>query len=155
MREITIDKKYRVLVDDADYELVSGFRWSVLIGKNGYPYAMRWVSSKPVLMHRFLLSTPKGMVVDHINGNGLDNRRENIRICSHTENMRNRRINRNNTTGFKGVSVSLGRKKKYQASLERFGKKITFGYFEKLEDAARAYDIGARMYFGDFARTNF
>jgi len=105
-------------------------------------------------MHRVILDAPMNMLVDHINGNGLDNRRENLRICTNTENLRNRGKDRDNTSGYKGVVIKKG-EKKFRAQIRVNQKTIHLGSFSTPEEAARAYDDAAREYFGEFAWTNF
>lgn len=103
------------------------------------------------MMHRLILDVPKGAEVDHINGNGLDNRRRNLRICTRSENQWNRRLAPNNTSGFKGVYRFQG---KWRAQIQSFGKKIHIGLYETRIEAARAYDEVAIKCHGDFAATN-
>jgi hypothetical protein len=142
------------LVDDADYEYLSQWKWQY----NGY--AMRLTSrSLPinrttVLMHRVIMDAPHGMEVDHINGNKLDNRRSNLRICTSTENKHNRGVYRNSTTGSKGVTFNK-REKKFKVSIRiGNGKRLHLGYFTNLGEATRAYDEAAKKYHGEFARLN-
>lgn len=94
------------------------------------------------------------MQTDHINGNTLDNRKENLRICSIAENGRNRKIQKNNTSGYSGVSYMKG-VCKWQATICVNKNKIYLGVFETAEESARAYDSAAKEYFGEFARLNF
>jgi hypothetical protein len=93
------------------------------------------------------------MEVDHINGDGLDNRLENLRVCRHADNLRNGRMRPNNTSGFRGVTV--GKCGRWRAQIAINGKQIVLGeYFDKIE-AAMAYDWAALRASGTFARTNF
>ena len=104
-------------------------------------------------MHRFLINAPKGKSVDHINGDTLDNRKENIRLCSHKENIRNRKINKNNKSGYKGVHIeNLG--KKWISQIVVDGLKIRARGFETAKEAAIHYNNMAIKYFGEFARLN-
>lgn len=105
-------------------------------------------------MHRFIMDAPKGQQVDHINGNKLDNRKSNLRICSHSENLRNQRKPKDNKSGFKGVSWHKGAKR-WCAEIRSNGKRHHLGYFDTAEDAAKAYDIAATLIHGDYARLNF
>ena len=93
----------------------------------------------------------KGQFVDHINGNGLDCRRSNIRICSHAENMRNRKTAKSNKIGVKGVYLSRGR---YRAEIESKGVRYRIGTFDSIELAGKAYDEAAERLHQEFARTN-
>lgn len=100
-----------------------------------------------------MLMGPKGAeVVDHINGDPLDNRRANLRLCSHAENMKNRKPNRNATNQFKGVESVSG---KWRAVIKADGKRYHTGRFATQMEAARAYDDLARTLHGEFARLNF
>jgi hypothetical protein len=105
-------------------------------------------------MHRVLLNAPASLHVDHVNGNGLDNQRSNIRLATPGENQHNGRLRKNNSSGFKGVSW-VTRDKRWQVSIWLGGKQRALGRFQNLEDAARAYDNAARELFGEFARLNF
>jgi len=97
-------------------------------------------------MHRAIVKPPRGYVVDHVNGDGLDNRRENLRVCTLSENAQNRTFR--NACGFHGVRRHGSR---WQARL--LGKSL--GMFESAEDAARAWDAAAKQEFREFARLNF
>lgn len=89
MKRIPLTQGYEALVSDEDYERVSALKWYAAEMKPGYVYAKRdFGGGRQVGMHRFILGTPKGMVADHINGNTLDNRRENLRSVTHAENVR-------------------------------------------------------------------
>jgi len=91
--------------------------------------------------------------VDHINGNTLDNRKNNLRICSRTENSRNTKLSKNNSTGYKGVTY-YKRDGKYVAKITVDRKRIHIGYFTTLIEAATAYDLMARKHFGEYANIN-
>ena len=105
---------------------------------------------RTVRMHQLILDVPDGMVVDHINFDGLDNRRQNLRIATASESMGSRRLNRNNTSGFRGVyPVRSGR------WIARIGDGQYLGTFDTAVKAARAYDVAARLRFGGFAELNF
>jgi len=103
-------------------------------------------------MHRLILNAPPDLKVDHINGNGLDNRKENLRLATTPQNVRNARLSLRNSSGFKGVKR---KRQKWQASIVFNGKTIRLGVFDAREDAARAYDIAALLLHGEFARVNF
>jgi hypothetical protein len=155
MKEILLTQGQIAIVDDQDYEWLAKWKWCAVRRKNSY-YALRHegvrMAQKNIFMHRVITNSSDGMDVDHINGNGLDNRRSNLRICTHAENNKNRRKQKNNTTGFKGVSPS-GRK--YQAQISVNNKNIHLGTFSTPEDAAYAYDEAAKKHYGKFAKTNF
>ncbi|HZV35101.1 MAG TPA: HNH endonuclease [Verrucomicrobiae bacterium] len=156
---ILLTKKLETLIDDCDFDLVSQFKWCASKGKNGNYYAAtKFPGAKSLtLLHRLIMDCPAGSVVDHINGDGLDNRRENLRICSMAQNNVNRVSNRN-TSGFRGVYFlnKPGLKKPWYARAgSRKGKMIHGGYFATPAEAARRYDDLARELFGQFAKTNF
>jgi hypothetical protein len=147
----------KILVDDEDFETLSKYKWHIGdkdIRKNKYAKHCLWKKgnkTKSIYMHRMILHVRKGRCIDHINGNGLDNRKENLRICNRTENQHNRKIQSNNTSGFKGVCPWRG---KYMASI-RNNKKLHFlGYFIDPKEAAVAYNERAKELFGEFARLN-
>ena len=154
MKTIPLSQGYVAIVDDEDYERVSQFKWCYSYGPTG-GYAVRGVQvskgkRKLVLMHRFILDEPDGFV-DHKGTDRLNNRRENFRIATKSQNGFNRGKNRNNTSGFKGVSWKrhLG---KWVAQIHIGGKNHYLGLFERPEDAAAAYADAAREHHGEFAR---
>lgn len=83
-----------IQIDDNDYELIKNFKWNILEVTPNNKYATTYIERKLVLMHRLLMGFPKGKEIDHIDGNGLNNSRSNLRICSHKDNLRNRKINK-------------------------------------------------------------
>jgi hypothetical protein len=106
-------------------------------------------------MHRLILNINSRHVhIDHINGNGLDNRRENIRVCTLAENNRNRRSYKNNRIGFKGVSETV-QGKRWNARITNNGNVLSLGSHSSPEEAARAYDTAAKKLHGEFANLNF
>lgn len=147
MAEIKLTQGKVAIVDDADYEWLSQFKWCLTAGK----YAGRCINGNVVLMHRIINKTPEGVWTDHINENKLDNRRSNLRDCTSAQNKANVTRRKDNTSGFKGVAVF---RKKWQAYINKDGKRIHLGHFEKKEDAARAYNEAAVDIFGEFARLN-
>jgi hypothetical protein len=140
------------LVDPEDLPLVSQFSWHALKshGKDKW-YAKRNTPSK-VLMHVLLMG---GKGVDHRNGNGLDNRRDNLRFASRSQNAQNAAKPRTSSHRFKGVVPPRGRLGAWGIRITVDGKQRTFGGFATEEEAARAYDRKAREVFGEFAWLNF
>ena len=137
------------LVDVADYPLVSHYKWGSWKG-----YVRVHYGGKVLLMHRLILGVVNSSDhVDHINGNPSDNRRCNLRVCTHAENLRNRRKQKNTSSVYKGVCASY--KGKWRATIRTNGIKQHLGCFGSEIDAARAYDAAARESFGEFAKTNF
>jgi hypothetical protein len=136
--------------DVADQERIKANTW--FFTKRGY--VATHIKRKVKTMHRFLIGDISGMDVDHINGNKLDNRRSNLRICTHQENMFNQKKRSTNTTGYMGVSY-MKRADRYEAYVHYSGKKHYIGLFHKAVDAAKARDKKASLLFGTYARLNF
>lgn len=155
-REIQLTHDKAALVDDKDFDRVNQFKWNADHHYMSLWYARTKVNGKKISMHRFILDLGNldKIGIDHINGNGLDNRRANLRLATSAENQRNRGKQKNNTAGFKGVTWKKAAKK-YCARIAINGKDKHIGYFESKEDAARAYDKAALREFGEFAKTNF
>ena len=162
MKTIPLTQGKFALVDDEDYDYINQWKWYLDKGtrKKEYPYASRnKIKSEGgkrgvVKMHRVIMNTPADMVVDHIDHNGLNNQKYNMRNCYPDQNAKN-------STGY-GESSYLGvsfdhrkKRKKVRAQICVEGKSIGLGYYLTEEDAARAYDRGARHYFGEFANLNF
>ena len=143
------------MVDDEDFEYLNSFRWTAKI--HGHlKYAERNYRGKTIKLHRLIMSvTEKNMFIDHIDGNGLNNQKINLRICSSAENTRNHRKISNLLTS-KFIGVHLHKKtNKWRAGV-RFNKNlIDLGLFKNEEDAAMAYDRKAFEVFGEFANLNF
>lgn len=155
MAEIFTKKRYRILVDDADFEALNAYTWCL----DGKGYARRAEPIRPqnpkqriVYMHRQILCLVPGdgKQVDHINGNPLDNRRANLRVCTQTENKRNRGAQINNNSGFKGVSFHKQRRK-WAAQVTADGKQKYLGLFETPQLAHEMYCLAADMLHGEFA----
>lgn len=146
-------------IDDDDSERVNKFKWYAAKRKGGYvaETSFRKDGKKVnVTLHRFITNCPKGMDVDHLNHDTLDNRKENLRVCSHHENTLNRRkySNSSATSEFKGVRVDTNTGK-FIAAISVEGKEKYLGIFEEEIDAAREYDKAAMFYHKEFAVLNF
>lgn len=152
VREIPLLRGLVALVDAADYERISAFKWYAT-KRYAIRSERRAGRSVTILMHHEVLGRPPpGFVTDHINCIRLDNRRANLRFCTPSQNMWNRGLNLRTTSGFKGVSIKGSR---YAAAIRRWGKQEHLGRFDSAEEAARAYDRAALEAFGEFARLNF
>lgn len=144
-REIPLTQGHVARVDAADCEWLMAYKWCY---KQGYA-ATRIGTNANVRMHRLIAQAADGVEVDHRNGDTLDNRRSNLRICTHAENLRNRKHHSNNTSGYKGVYQKRG---KWGAAIGVNYKRIHLGYFATAEEAGQAYDTAAQHYHGQFAR---
>jgi hypothetical protein len=153
--QIPLSQGKVALVDAEDYDrLVSMGRWHLHSG--GYAaksYRHPGGRSDVVFMHRVILNAPKGVEVDHINGDKLDNRKANLRIADRYGNARNTRKIRVGTSRYKGVCWKR-RSDRWYASIKANGRHVFLGHFDTEEDAARVYNEAAKRYFGDFARLN-
>ena len=159
MIEIPLTQGKIALIDDEDYELVSRHTWYAYKGKYTF-YVVTAIGGRrnpqTLLMHRLILGLDFGdkLHVDHINSNGLDNRRSNIRIATRQQNGRNQRPHGDAVSGFKGIYYHKNRRK-WVAKIQVDGKQLHLGVFLDEADAAQAYDEAAIKYFGRFARLNF
>jgi len=165
MKIISISRGKRVIVDDEDYDrLISMGPWfaTAVVHGSGGPYAVRKTSrkkhpagkQKTELMHRIIMRAKKGEMIDHINGNGLDNRKVNLRFCTASTNQMNRKSVRGSTSKFKGVCWNK-KANKWQSQIKLNGVVMFVGLYEREFMAARAYDRAAREHHGKFARLNF
>lgn len=156
MKEITLTQGKVAIVDDDDFEQLNAFKWYAIRNSRNYLYAARGVwekgKARQILMHRVIMNTPIGMLTDHVNGNSLDNRKENLRICTNQQNLRNRKNpNKNNKLEIKGVHWCQSNKK-FQATIQVNGKTIHLGFYNVLGDADSAYRFAEEKHFGIFAR---
>jgi len=155
MKEIALTQGFIAIVDDADYEWLVKRKWFYSAGYAARKSGRVLGKSKLIYMHREIIQAPDGIEVDHIRtGETLDNRRENLRLCTTAQNQYNRKIQANNSSGFKGVHWQK-QKQKWCAQIKLHSHSIYIGYFDTAETAAQAYDQKARELFGEFARTNF
>jgi hypothetical protein len=140
------------LIDVEDFDILARWRWR--LNEWGYARTGGTRSLIATTMHRLLMREPDGMTVDHINGNKLDNRKSNLRVCTSSENYRNRRKQSGQfTSRYKGVHWD-SKNKKWSARIQRNGKSYRLGYFNTELEAALAYNEAAPDYHGQFANLN-
>ena len=158
MAEIITTNGLIVLVDDEDYDALNVFRWQSsrveTSLRSSYAFRTHRIDGKPstIYMHRSIMNAPKGVTVDHINHNRLDNRRANLRLVTALESTWNRPITKKNTTGYRGVYPSA---KKFAVRIYIEGKMRQFGTFASAVDAAKAYDELILNQRGEYAILNF
>lgn len=141
------------LVDACDYEMLSKYQWYARHTPTTC-YAVTQLKGRETSMHRLIMDAPKGLIVDHIDHNGMNNRRKNLRLCTAAQNIYNCRPRKGNTSEYKSVSWNTA-KKKFCAKISFDRKQYSLGYFTDEKEAARAYDKKANEFFGEFAYLNF
>jgi len=144
-----------LIIDQCDFYLVNEYRWS--LGATGYTQAKSKGIKKISKAHRVIMKVldKSQIYIDHINGNRLDNRRCNLRICTISQNQMNRTKIRNTSSIFKGVTRVSKRNKNWMSQIKYEGIRYCLGYYKSEEEAARAYDKKAKELFGEFAKLNF
>lgn len=156
MKEIILTQNQVALVDDADYEWLNKRKWCANKTRAHHTfYAKRYTKGKMECMHRVILGLKRGdkRQCDHIDGNGLNNQRFNLRVCTIQQNQQCKR-NLKGTSKYKGVSLNHGCRT-WGVRIQVNYKRIHLGSFHSESDAARCYDKAALKYFGEFARPNF
>ena len=151
--QIPLTKDKVTIINRRDFGLISSRLWFVHVTHSGQCYALSGSRQKRVYMHRLILNAPSGVLVDHRNSNGLDNRRNNLRFCNHAQNTWNSKKFKIHTCQFKGITK--GRGEKFIARIKVHGRSIYLGEFRDQRSAALAYDSAAQRYAGEFARPNF
>jgi hypothetical protein len=158
-RKIFIGEDRYTIVEPKDYYRLNNFHWCINVSRRNI-YAVRLVLTdnwqlKKVRMHREIMNAPDGLLVDHKNGKTLDNRRANLRLATHSQNMCNKpKTSTKSTSRFRGVYLDK-RKGRWVAKIQINRKRIWLGYFDNEIDAVRVYDTAAKMYHGEFAHLNF
>lgn len=156
MKKIQLTQGFVAVVDDSDYRHLVGFKWHAMVRQykeKTWVYARRRSGDRYVYMHRVILGLKNGEFGDHLDGDTLNNRRANLRKCSHSENMRNRtRHRRSAIFKHKGTSRDGNR---WRATIVVGGKRTRLGSFPSEHEAAIAYDAAAKRLHGNFARLNF
>lgn len=153
MRKLILGRGHVVIVDESDWIVVNATKWTYAKSTG----VISKINNKTVYLHRLLLDAKCGQVVDHINGNHLDNRRLNLRLCTQSQNSKNQRKPKNNTSGYKGVQLDprTGLTKRWRAAIKVNRKRIDLGRHETAVKAAIVYDRAAIQYFGEYANLNF
>ena len=157
MKEIKLSQGYVALVDDEEFDRLRLFHWSITKMKCNHIYAQRKYFKidgipQPSLMHRLILNVPKDKQIDHKDGNGLNNQKENLRIASRSQNQANSK-SESGKSKFKGV-CPFG-KNRWRAYIVKDWKQNHIGCFNSESEAAKAYDKKAIELYGEYAKTNF
>ena len=152
---ITTKKGQEIIIDDEDWEKVKDYTWhadkirNILYARTS---TYDGVKQTWITMHRLLMGNPIGMVIDHIDGNGLNNQKSNLRICTNQQNCANSR-KRHGASQYKGICWHNDTKK-WSAHICSHWHQSFLGYYENEIDAAVAYNIAAKRLFGEFANLN-
>lgn len=147
---IPLTKNLHAIIDDEDIPMLQGKKWHVHGPHNGLFYAWH---NKLGAMHRLIIGAKEGEHVDHKNGNSLDNRRSNLRICTRSQNIANAKLRADSTTKAKGVNFrTFGKYSSYRVRIGVSGKRVNVGHFQTIKEAKNAYATAAKFYFGEFAR---
>ena len=158
MIEIDLTRGYKTIIDDVDADLAN-YNWHTLTTGSRHVYATRVQDKKRILLHRVILARklgkplPRKMKADHINRNGLDNRRDNLRLATHGQNMANSKRKSNATSAYRGVRQRKSNGK-WRAQISVGGKNLHIGYYDTAEEAALAWNQAARKLRGEYAQLN-
>lgn len=150
MKEIELTQGRIALVDDNDFEYLNQFTWQLQPNRNTF-YAVGYIDHKTVKMHRIIMSVPSDLQIDHIDHNGLNNQKNNLRICTRQQNSMNRIPNKSK---YKGVYFRKDRNK-WNVLISVDGILKNMGYYSSEIEAARTYDTFAKEYYGEYAYLNF
>lgn len=152
MRKIKLKDGRYALVDNEDYELVSKYRWYATVKERQTNYLSSNINGTTIMMHRLIMGARKGQTLDHINHNGFDNRKENLRFCTQKQNCMNKsQARKNNGIKYKGVYHANG---KFRVCIRSDGRTIHLGTYECQRDAAIIYNGAAMALFGEYANLN-
>jgi len=142
------------IVDEQDFDKINQYRWkSSFVGKAKTPYATSSHFGRTVYMHRLVMDAPKGTVIDHIDGNGLNNSSDNLRFVTYSQNNMNQPIRCDNTSGHKGINWCEDRQK-YQVYINIDRKRKSLGRYKTLEEAIYVRDHAVKAHYGEYAREN-
>jgi hypothetical protein len=147
---VELSKCKTAIIDAEDADRVSRHTWTAHPSSNNF-YAYTTINRRTLSLHRFIMEPKGGLYVDHIDSDGLNCRRANLRLATQTQNCQNSRKSAKNTSGYKGVFYRPDRQK-WQAQIRVEGKRVCLGTFASVDEAGAAYAEAAATYFGDFAR---
>jgi len=156
MKEISLSQGKIAIIDDEDYLIACQYKWCAVQGKYTWYAVTRQKFDgkyKTLYLHRFLMQPSIEMEIDHKDGDGLNCLRSNMRLCRSLDNNRNRKIQRGNKSGYKGVRWD-SRLKKWRSEISVKNKVIHLGVFIQKEDAGLAYNEAAKLHYGEFAKQN-
>ena len=149
---VPLTKGRFALIDEEDVDRVSQYNWYV--GKGKHTHYAHHKSKESFLLHRFVTNAPDDVQVDHINSNGLDNRKTNLRFCNNGQNSAASRKRQGTRSKYRGVVFDSTASCKWKARVYDNGKQIVLGRFSSEEEAALAYNKAALERYGEFARIN-
>ena len=160
MKEIQLTQGKVALVDDEDFEYLNQWKWYAHTSKKSNTFYAARNSlkingrTKRIKMHTFIYDKNNSeILIDHINNNGLDNRKSNLRICNHNQNQQNKLIYKSNTSGYKGVFWHKAANK-WGSRIGLNCKIIYLGVYKNKIDAAKSYNEAAIKFYGEFAKLN-
>lgn len=145
-----------IKVSDSDFKVVSKFKWSIFAGNTTFYALTTWIEKgkkTTKYLHRLILNAKSNEFIDHIDHDGLNNQRRNIRLCSPAQNSKNMSKHRDNQSGLKGVSLDK-RRGNFRSRIKIGNKHVWLGSFRCALDAAHAYDAAAKKHFNQFAKIN-
>ena len=155
MQYINLTQNKQAIVDDEEYERINAFKWYFHRGRAvRHPPKINGKHKGFIWMHREIIKAIEGQIVDHINNDPLDNRKENLRFCTQSENQWNQKLGKRNTSGYKNIHFNKV-KKVWGLHFTKFGKKYSFGYYKNIEDAIVARDKKALEFHNGFNKPLF
>lgn len=157
VKEIQLTKGKIAIVDDEDFEWLNKRKWHTQEQGNTFYARRSFVENgqgKTIRMHREIMKAEEGDIVDHIDGNGLNNKKSNLRLVTKNQNSMNCRSHKNSSSRFKGVHWHKNQKR-WHAKIQKDGKKFFIGSFDDEVQAAKSYDKKAKELFGEYAKVNF
>lgn len=159
MKIIKTTNNIEFFVDDEDFELVNSYKWRAVEHGRGFRVSRgnchtrngNW-HSKCALVHRFLLKAEKHQIIDHIDGNPLNNQRSNLRFCTFQQNLWNKPLRKDSKSGV--IGVRRNKNNSFTVRIQISGKRLCLGTFNSIKEAASKYNEAATIHFGEFARLN-